>query len=222
MKVTPSAQEAITPERIVHAAVKIADAEGLAAVTMRRLGAALDREAMTLYHYTPSKHALLAALIDHILGQIAHESARIAHDDWRDTVRSRCLAARRLMLRHPWAPALITAQDETPAAAWPIYELLIATVTAGGFDNELSHRTVHALGSMLFGFSSELFQPDAQSPEPDPAAMRAMAERFPHLARMASAVVHERDGALSMCDTRAEFIFTLDLVLDGLERARTA
>jgi len=218
---TARAPEPLTRERIVAAAIAIADAEGLAAVTMRRLGAALDREAMSLYHHVPSKDALLAALVDEILTALGRESAGIEHDDWRDTVRARCLAARSLMLRHPWAPGLIAAQHETPAAAWPVYELLVGTLAAAGFDDDLSHRAVHSLGSMLFGFTSELFQPTATA-EPDAAAMRAMAERMPNLARMAATVVHEVDGALSMCDTRAEFDFTLGLLLDGLEHARRA
>ena len=214
-------QEQLSRDRIVAAAVMIADAEGLGTVTMRRVGAALDREAMSLYYYVPSKDALLSALVDDVLTRLFHESARIEHEDWRDAVRERCLAARALMLRHPWAPGLIAAQSETPAAAWPTYELLIGTLTAAGFSDDLSHRAVHSLGSMLFGFSSELFQPDAAAgEEPDPTAMRAMAERMPNLARMAATVVHEVDGALSMCDTRAEFVFTLGLLLDGLENAR--
>ena len=217
----PLLQEPLTRGRIVATALAIADAEGLAAVTMRRLGAVLGREAMSLYHHIPSKDALLAALVDELLARVARESAAIEHDGWQATIRERCLAARAIMLRHTWAPALIAAQDETPAAAWPSYELLVGTLTAAGFGDELSHRAVHSLGSMLFGFTSELFQPQA-SAEPDLDAMRAMAERMPNLSRMSASVVHEVDGALSMCDTQAEFDFTLGLLLDGLEHARAA
>lgn len=217
---TVRSQEPLSRERIVAAAIAVADAEGIAALTMRRLGAALDREAMSLYHHIPGKEALLAAVVDELLVQLVRESAGIEHDDWRDTVRARCLAARSLMLRHPWAPALIAAQDEMPAAAWPVYELLVGTLAAAGFGDELSHRAVHSLGSMLFGFTSELFQPEGAAPPADAAAMRAMAERMPNLSRMAATVVHEVDGALSMCDTQAEFGFTLGLLLDGLERVR--
>jgi len=220
---TVRSREPLTRERIVNAAITVADAEGIAAVTMRRLGTTLDREAMALYYHIPSKDALLVALIDDLLGRLVRESVGIDHDDWRDTVRARCLAARALMLRHPWAPGLIAAQQETPVAAWPVYELLVATLTAAGFDDDLSHRAIHSLGSMLFGFTSELFQPAATAPEPEPdaAAMRAMAEHMPNLSRMAATVAHDADGALSMCDTQAEFDFTLGLLLDGLENART-
>lgn len=212
-------QETLTRERIVASAIEIADTEGLPALTMRRLGVALDREAMTIYHYIPSKDALLAALVDEIFLRILAETTPIVRDDWMSTVRERCLAARALMLRHPWAPGLVAAQNETPTSAWPIYELFVGTLADAGFDADLAHRAVHAIGSMVFGFSSELFEPEA-SAEPDADAMRAMAEQMPNLAKMAAVVVHEVDGALSMCDTRTEFIFTLGLVTDGLERAR--
>lgn len=218
-----STAEQLSLERIVTAAIEIADTEGLARLTMRSVGSALDREAMSLYHYVPSKDALLAAVVDSLLARIAQDSAAIEREDWRDTVRERCLAARALMLEHPWAPGLISSQSDTPAGAWPIYEHLVGTLSAAGFSDDVAHRAVHSLGSMLFGFSSELFQPDsAAGQEPDTEAMRAMAEQLPNLARMSAAVVHESDGALSMCDTQAEFTFTLGLILDGLEAARLA
>ena len=213
------AQQPLTRERIVVAAVAMADAEGLDAITMRKLGTALEREAMSLYHHIPSKEALLAALVDSVLEELARHSAAIDYDDWRVTVRARCFAARDLMLRHPWAPVLIAAQRETPARAWPVYEMLIGTLTDAGFDDELCHRAIHSLGSLLLGFTTELFEA-TPTEQPDVGAMRAMAEQLPNLARMAASVAHEVEGSLSMCDTQAEFEFTLGLLLDGLERAR--
>lgn len=213
--------EQLSRERIVTAAIAIADVEGIAAVTMRRLGAELDREAMSLYYYVPSKRALLDALLDEVLSELAGRSASIVRDDWRETVRERCLCARDLMLHHPWAPGLIAAKSETPVAAWPSFELLVGTLTAAGFTDDLAHRAIHSFGSMLFGFSNELFEPDSAADDvADPAALQLMAVQFPNLARMAETVTHEVDGALTRCDTQAEFAFTLDLLLDGLETAR--
>ena len=213
------AQQPLTRERIIAAAVAMADAEGLDAITMRRLGGALEREAMSLYHHIPSKEALLGALVDTVLEELAQHSAAIDYDDWRVTVRARCLAARELMLRHPWAPGQIAAQHESPPAAWPIYEMLIGTLTDGGFDDELCHRAIHALGSMLLGFTNELFEP-APSHDPDVGFRGPAAGQMPNLSRMAGSVVHEAEGSLSVCDTQAEFEFTLGLLLDGLEHAR--
>ena len=211
--------EPLTRERIVAAAVAMADADGLDAITMRGLGAALDREAMSLYHHIPSKEALLAALVDSLLGEVDRESATIEHADWRVTVRERCLAAREVMLRHPWGPSLLVAQNDALPSALPSYELLVDTLTSAGFDDGLCHRAIHALGSMPFGFTSQLFEP-AQPDDPDVAIAGPAAGQMPNLSRMAASVVHEAEGSLSVCDTQAEFEFTLGLLLDGLESAR--
>jgi len=213
-------REALSRERVVAAAVVIADAEGIGAVTMRRVATELDCEAMSLYHHVPSKDALLQALADEVARLVVQAATSITSDSWVDAVRRRCLAAREVMVLHPWAAGLVAAQTQTPRQAWPLYEQLVGTLTEAGFDDDLAHRAIHSLGSMLFGFSTELFEPDGGDTTPDPETMALMAQHMPHLARMAASVVHEVDGALSVCDTRAEFEFTLGLVLDGLERER--
>ncbi len=215
----PPVREALSRDRVVAAGVAIADADGLAAVTMRRVAAELECEAMSLYHHVPSKDALLAALADEATRLVVREAAAITADSWVDAVRRRCLAARDVMVRHPWAPGLIGTQQQTPPSAWALYEQLVGTLTEAGVDDDLAHRAIHSLGSMVFGFSTELFEPDGDA-APDPDTMSSIAQQMPNLARMAASVVHEVDGALSVCDTRAEFEFTLGLVLDGLERER--
>ncbi|GIG20726.1 hypothetical protein Cch01nite_14500 [Cellulomonas chitinilytica] len=216
----PPVREALSRDRVVAAGVAVADTEGLAAVTMRRVAAELDCEAMSLYHHVPSKDALLAALADEAARLVVQEAAAITADDWVDAVRRRCLAARDVMVRHPWAAGLLAAQQQSPPSSWALYEQLVGTLTEAGFDDDLAHRAIHSLGSMVFGFSTELFEPDGGDSTPDPEIMATMAQHMPNLARMAASVVHEVDGALSVCDTRAEFEFTLGLVLDGLERER--
>ncbi|WP_291890286.1 TetR/AcrR family transcriptional regulator C-terminal domain-containing protein [Cellulomonas sp.] len=216
----PPVREALSRDRVVAGGVAIADADGLAAVTMRRVAAELECEAMSLYHHVPSKDALLAALADEATRLVVQATAAVTAPTGVDAVRRRCLAAREVMLRHPWAPGLIGAQQHTPPSAWALYEQLVGTLSEAGFDDDLAHRAIHSLGSMVFGFSTELFEPDSGDATPDPDTMAMMAQQMPHLARMAASVVHEVDGALSVCDTRAEFEFTLGLVLDGLERER--
>ncbi|MGY4644429.1 TetR/AcrR family transcriptional regulator C-terminal domain-containing protein [Cellulomonas sp. URHB0016] len=213
-------REALSRERVVAAAVAVADTEGIGALTMRRLAAELDCEAMSLYHHVRGKDALLAALADEVARLVVAAAAAVTADFWVDAVRQRCLAAREVLVRHPWAAGLIAAQTTTPPSAWMLYEQLVGTLTQAGFDDDLAHRAIHSLGSMLFGFSTELFEPDSGDSTPDPATLAMMAQHMPNLARMAASVVHEVDGALSVCDTRAEFEFTLGLVLDGLERER--
>jgi AcrR family transcriptional regulator len=219
-----TAKEPLSRERVLAAGLSVADREGLRAVTMRRVAQELGCEAMTLYYYVDDKSALLAGLTEAVIGEIAAAGLdpRLTADavDWREVVRRRCLAARQVMLRHPWAPALVATQSQPPANVFPLFEALVATMVEGGCSYELAHRAIHSLGSLLFGFSQELFEPAADDEGGDAAELEAMALAMPHLARLAEVAVHEVEGSLSMCDTQSEFEFTLGLILDGLEAHR--
>lgn len=217
----------LSRERVVGAAVAIADEEGVAALTMRRLAEALDCEAMSLYYYVSGKKALLEAVVDAVVGEIATLTLQVtasdgAAGDWRDVVETRCRGAREVMLRHPWAPALVATQAEAPPSMMPIFEALVATMVDAGLGYDLAHRAIHSLGSMLLGFTQELFEPTADGTGQSSEHMAAIATAFPHLSRLAGIAVHEAEGSLSFCDTRAEFEFTLRLILDGLESHRPA
>jgi AcrR family transcriptional regulator len=216
----------LSRERVVSTAVAIADDEGVAALTMRRLADALDCEAMSLYYYVDGKKALLEAVVEAVVGEIAEATLQLpaAGDDgdWRDVVEARCHGAREVMLRHPWAPALVAAQAEAPPTAMPSFEALVATMVEAGLGYDLAHRAIHSLGSMLLGFTQELFEPSADDAGASSEETAAMAASMPHLARLAEIAVHEAEGSLSVCDTRAEFEFTLRLILDGLEAHRPA
>lgn len=216
---TSRAKEQLSRERIVDAAVRLADSDGIRAVTMRRVADELGFEAMSLYHHVVDKGALLAGMAEAIVGEVAMRGAAIRHDDWRDTVRARCLAARGIMLDHPWAPGLISQQTESPVTAFMLFEELVATLIDAGFDYDLAHRAIHSFGSLVLGFTNELFDPD---PSTDEEAMLAMAEGMPHLLQLAQMGPHESDGSLSTCDTQAEFEFTVTLIVDGLEARRAA
>jgi AcrR family transcriptional regulator len=216
------AKPPLSRERIVAQAVSLADASGLSAVTMRAVADALDYEAMSLYHHVKDKRALLAGMVESAVGEVVENASRIAdRDAWTSTIRARCLAARDVMLTHPWAPTLITAQTESPPALMALYEQFIATLIRAGFTYELAHRAIHVMGSFVLGFSNELFEPEPGE-EIDADAMMAMAEAMPHVLQMAQSAMHEHEGSLSTCDTQAEFEFTLDVMLEGLELRRAA
>ena len=102
----PSKREPLSRDRLLAAAVEIADAEGVGAVTMRRVSAAVGVEAMSLYHYVPGKEGLLDGLADTVSdgGRRADPQRRGAPggpSDWQATLRRRFLTARRVMLKPP-------------------------------------------------------------------------------------------------------------------------
>lgn len=219
-------RRALTRERMLEAAMALADAQGLDALTMRRLAAALGVEAMSLYHHVPNKDALLDGLVDAIIGEVNDATSELGGADWRAALRDRCLAARDVMVRHPWAPTLIGTRTTIPASVVLYYEGVLGLLIEGGFSYALAHKALHALGSMSLGFVQELFSPAATGGSLDVDAAEAqfeeLAAALPHLTAMAAAEIHANDGdVLGWCDSRAEFEFTLDLLLDGLERHRS-
>ena len=213
----------LSRERVLATAMTVADADGLAAVTMRRVASELGVEAMSLYHHVPSKEQLLDGLADALVVEIAGAvSDRAPGDDWKASLRARCLTARGVVLRHRWAPELLGSRTVVPLSLLAYYESVLATMVEGGLSYHLAHRGVHALGSMAVGFSQELFavpQGDADPGAEIEAEMAAMAEAFPHLTAMVASELHDNsEDPLGWCDSDAEFEFTLDLILDGLAR----
>jgi len=207
--------------------VSIADAEGLKAITMRRLASELGVEAMSLYHHIPSKSVLLEELVAKIIGEVQAAAGDNGGADWRTDLRKRCLLAREVMVRHPWGPGLIGSRATIPASVVLYYEEILALLIEGGFSYALAHKALHALGSMPLGFVQELFSPAAIGGSLDVGAanskLHELTETLPYMAAMMRSEIHANDGdALGWCDSRAEFAFTLDLLLDGLERQRSS
>lgn len=218
-----AASTPLTRDKVLAEAIEVADTAGLGQVTMRRVAAELGVEAMSLYHHVSGKEDLLDGMVTALVGEIA-TSTEPAGGDWRENVRGRCLAAREVMLRHPWAPALLSTRSTVPPAVYFHFEALLAAMVEGGVSYALGHRALHALGSLALGFDRGMFSP-APSGGLDEAAAEeefaALAAALPNLAAMAASELHAAgDPTLEWCDSQAEFEFTLDLLLDGLERAR--
>jgi AcrR family transcriptional regulator len=215
---TRTPRQPLSRERVLTAAVGLADTEGLPAVTMRRLAAALGVEAMSLYYHLPGKDGPIAA---------RESPGGTADDDWRSALRRRCLSAREVMLRHPWAPGLMGSRATIPVGVYAHYEAILAALIGGGFSYHLAHRALHALGSMALGFVQEPFSPAAAGgdagADPAEADLAQLAEALPHLTAMVAAELHAADDdVLGWCDSQAEFEFTLGLLLDGLAAAHAA
>jgi AcrR family transcriptional regulator len=221
-------RQSLSRDLVLLAAVTLADHEGLAALSMRRLGQELGVEAMSLYHHVANKEALLDGMVDAVVGELNAEvgpgGGGDAERDWAAALRARVLTARTVMLRHKWLPAVIESRTQVSAPLIAYYEGVIATLVAGGFSYDLAHHTLHALGSRAIGFSQELFDPGkgGEAADVSGAEVAAMAQAFPHLGAMMAEIVHEGpDTTVGWCDDQTEFEFGLDVLLDGLERRRT-
>lgn len=223
---TSGVRAPLTRVRVLEAAMAIADADGISALTMRRLAGDLRVEAMSLYHHVSGKEALLDGLAETVIGQMdaAVAAGLTGDEDWRTALRTRCLAARTVVVRHRWASGLLGSRSSIPPGLYPYYEQILATMIRGGLSYHLAHRGVHALGTMVLGFTQELFTPDADGgtldEEAAEAELAAMSAVLPHLTAMVASELHDHaEDPLGWCDSQNEFEFTLDLLLDGLARS---
>ena len=223
----PEPRIPLSKERVLRAAVKIADEEGIESLTMRHLAEELGAEAMSLYYHVANKEAILDGVVDTVIEEIEETAGGYDVptdvDDWKAAVRERILLARRVMLRHPWAPGVIETRTSLSMAAVRYYEGILGLLKEGGFSYDVVHHAIHALGSRALGFSHELFEPDdkAQADEDAAAMLEAMADQFPYIVGMVGEIGHDDpDSTLGWCDDQVEFEFGLDLILNGLERYR--
>jgi AcrR family transcriptional regulator len=223
----PRARDPLTRDRVLRAAVDLADREGIQSLTMRNLARELGAEAMSLYYHVANKEAVLDGVVDVIMDEINEAVGKVegppASEDWKTVMRMRILAARQVLLRHRWASRLIETRTAISPTTMRYFDDLLGVLRSGGFSYDLAHHAMHALGSRALGFTQELFEPEnADTGDEDLAnAMAEMADQFPHLTGMMMEVAHDDpDSTLGWCDDQFEFEFGLDLLLEGLDATR--
>jgi AcrR family transcriptional regulator len=216
----------LSRERVLRAAVNLADQGGIDSVTMRRLADGLGAEAMSLYYHVANKEDVLDGIADAVAREINQAVDQVdvpsGGANWKTAMRRRILAARQVLLRHPWAPGLFETRTTTSPAIIRHFDGLVGLMRDGGFSFDLAHHALHALGSRALGFSQELFDPgDGAGPGAAAAVPADMASQFPHLAAMLTEIAHDDpDSTLGWCDDQTEFEFGLDLILNGLDSLR--
>ena len=219
----------LTKDQVFRAAVRVADEGGIAALTMRRLAEELGVEAMSLYHHVADKDEVLAGMVDVVVSEISTREAETgtlpggAGGNWKTAVRHTILAAREVLLGHPWAPSVIESRTTMSPTVMRYYDSLIRLLREGGLSVSLVHHAMHALGSRALGFTQELFAPDNdENPGLDVAAIIRgdLADEYPYMTEIAviETAKHDKDSTLGWCDDQVEFEFGLDLLLDGLDR----
>jgi AcrR family transcriptional regulator len=213
-----AARQPLSRERVVRAAMALADAGGIDALTMRRLGDELGVEAMSLYKHVANKDDLIDGMTDAVFAEIELPSGAT---DWRTAMRERAVSVRAALSRHPWATPLMQSRTSPGPATMRHHDTVIGTLRTAGFSVALTAHAFSALDSYIYGFALQQrslpFETGEQTAELAEAILAQFpAEAYPHLAELT--VQHVLQPGYDYGD---EFEFGLDLVLDGLERART-
>ncbi len=211
-------RERLSRDQVLRAAVGLADDDGLEALSMRRLAQRLGVVPMALYKHVAGKGELLDGMVDVLVGDIGTPPPG---PDWKAGVREQVLAARRALLRHPWALEAIESRTAASPVVLDHMNSLIGLFRAGGLSVDLTHHAMHALGTRMWGFTRDVFPTAAPAADPAEQAvvLEQAARRYPHIVEMATAAAHDPASAIrGGCDDQFEFEFALDLLLDGVER----
>ncbi len=203
----------LTKERVLRAAITLADEGGIESLSMRKLGLALGVEAMSLYNHVANKDEILDGIVDLVAGEVKVPSKR---GGWKSAIRRSVISTHEVLLRHPWAGSLTVSRPRVGAAKLRYVDWLIGCLREAGFSIQTAHNAMHAIESHTYGFTlQELsFPADIEEMGPEIAALlrrQQIVAEFPHISEMVQDSIH---------DDQVEFEFVLDLILDGLERAR--
>ena len=221
----PSARVPLDRDRIVTAAVRFIDENGLARLSMRRLGNALGVEAMSLYRYVPGREELLDAVVEHIIDEMYDDADILPEprNGWQDFLQRLAHGVRRVALSHPIAFPLVASRP--PEAPWlrpPLrnlqwVETFLRGLGSEGFDDETAVAAYRAFTSFLLGHL--LLEVSARGADVGPldvlddtSGPDQSLEDYPH--------VHRMREALSEDQAAQEFEESLENLLDRITLLR--
>jgi AcrR family transcriptional regulator len=206
---------------VLRTAVEYADRHGLEALSMRKLADELGAGAMSLYHYVPNKTDLIDGMVDLVFAEIELPALDV---DWRTAMRRRAVSTRDALNRHRWAVGHMEGRSTHGPANLRLHDAVLGCLRAAGFSVEMTVHAYSVQDAYIYGFALQETDMTPETPE-DFAAVAAqqmedyaaMLAEFPNLVEVVGGYV-----AKSGYDYATEFLFGLDLILDGLERIRDA
>jgi len=208
------ARAPLNRERVLHAAMDLADERGINAVTMRELGRWLGVEAASLYNHVAGKDDLLDGMVDLAVSEIEVPSDGVG---WKEAMRQRAVSARQLFSRHAWAASLIDSRARTGPASLSYVDRVLGVLFRAGFSPMTAATAFLVLDSYIYGFERQRSGLSTESSPDGTEAAREVLAAIPEGAYHNAASV-AMEYAATPFDQDAAFDFGLGLILDGLER----
>jgi AcrR family transcriptional regulator len=214
----------LSRDRVLKAAVELADREGIDSLTMRKLGEHLGAGPMSIYYYVVNKHALLDGMVDIVFSEIELPSPEA---DWKRAMRQRAISTREVLRRHPWALGRMEATTSPGPSDLRLHDAVLGCLRQAGFSVEMAVQAYSVQDAYIYGFAlqertlafgtREEFANTARKRVKEVETKVDDAARlYPHLAEVVGGYIakHGYDAAQA-------FEFGLDVILDGLEKLRT-
>ena len=207
---------ALSRERVLQGAVAVADARGIAALTIRSLAQHLGVKPMSLYYSVANKNEILDAIVDVVFSEI---DLPTVDGDWRSEVHLRATSARHVLRRHSWAIGLLESRTSPGPATLRHHDAMIGTLRGAGFSIEMTAHAYALIDSYVYGFALQEAALPFEGSDDVATVVEPLIEQFstteyPHLVELATEHVL-RPGY----DFGDEFDFGLTLILDGLARS---
>jgi hypothetical protein len=215
--VTTKKRAPLNRDRVLRKAVAHADRRGMSELSMRKLAKELGVEAMSLYNHVAGKDDLLDGMIDLVFAEI---DPPVAGGDWKAELRKRAVSTRAARRRHPWAVGQVEGRSSHGPSNLRLHDAVLGCLRGAGFSVEMSVHAYSVQDSYIYGFALQETDMNPETPEDFAAsAQRQMAEYesvladYPHLVEVVGGYV-----AKAGYDYDKEFLFGLEVILDGLER----
>ncbi|HET7171632.1 MAG TPA: TetR/AcrR family transcriptional regulator C-terminal domain-containing protein [Gaiellales bacterium] len=206
----------LTRDRVLATAVQLADEDGLDGLSMRKLAKRLGVEAMSLYNHIPGKERLLDGMVDLVFDEIEAPSTG---GPWKDELRNRAHSTRAALRRHPWAVGLMEARPNPGDSNRRLHEAALACLRNAGFSVEESIHAYSVQDAYIYGYALQERTLGLDTRDDWRAvATRQLGERgpAPDAAPSTTEVLHHiAEHGFSHDE---QFLFGLDLILDGLEQ----
>jgi AcrR family transcriptional regulator len=216
-EISTSTRRPLTRQRVLIAALALADRSGVGTLSMRKLADELGVEAMSLYHHVANKDDILDGIVDLVFSEIDLPSDAT---NWGAAMRQRAISAREALRRHPWATGRMESRSTPGPATLRHHDGVLRILRSAGFSVGMAAHAFSVLDSYIYGFALQEAALPFHSSEELAAVAAAILDsstmdEYPYFTEVA--VKHALQPGYDYGD---EFLFGLDLILDGLERAR--
>ena len=216
MSKNSSAQSAtLNKDRVIVAAIKLADVGGIDAMSMRKLGRELGVEAMAVYHHFAGKNQLIEGMIDYV-----HKEIELPTDltDWRAYMQSRAASAFEVLVRHPWASPIMEAGVNPGPSTLKDSENMIKCFRQAGFSIEMTVHAVTVLNIYIYGAAMQYARLSFSNVEQAAELGESVKQQFPVDAYPYLAEMISQHMLKAGYNSKDEFEFGLNLILDGIAK----
>jgi AcrR family transcriptional regulator len=208
----------LTRERVLRAALALADEGGHEALSMRNVGKKLGVEAMSLYNHVANKEDILDGLVDIVFSEIAVPSP--GEVDWKTAMRKRAISVREALNRHRWAVGLMEGRMNPGPASLRNHDAVMGCLREAGFSFRAAVHASSVMDAYIYGFALQEKNLPFETPDQVSEVIKIQREHVPEMDDYPYLVEVATEMAKAGYDYATEFEFGIDLILDALERLR--